>query len=169
MPLFLQKGEGGSLLVKGEKHCPVNSWHGGTLWPSRATGNLGNGDYLSFFQCNFPSLTLLAITLFCSFRRDKKHADSEYRFITAKSNDISEDLNSVAFHCSSTTKPQGPREEELRLAKQERVVFVSAARSSYQTLHFSCSGARIIQRMINSTCGVYSNKMFPAAGAEIIR
>ena len=56
--------------------------------------------------------------LFCSFRRDKKHADSEYHFIVAKSNDISEDLNSVAFHCSSTTKHQGPREEELRLAKQ---------------------------------------------------
>ena len=62
------------------------------------------------------------------FKEEKKHADSEYHhFITAKSNDISEDLNSVAFHCSSTTKLQGPREEELRQAKQVWVVFVSAA------------------------------------------
>ena len=44
-----------------------------------------------------------------------------------KSNDISEDLNTVAFHSSSTTKLQGPRREELRLAKQVWVVFVSAA------------------------------------------
>ena len=62
------------------------------------------------------------------FKEKKKHTDSEYhQFITAKSNDISEDLNSVAFHCSSTTKLQGPREEELRQAKQVWVVLVSAA------------------------------------------
>ena len=57
-------------------------------------------------------------TCFVVFEEIKKHADSEYHFIVAKSNDISEDLNSVAVHCSSTTGHQGPREEELRLAKQ---------------------------------------------------